>query len=49
MTKMEIKKKIETLNTREFFIMMSDRLTNEDWEMLREIKKEREELEKKLN
>jgi Mg2+ and Co2+ transporter CorA len=46
---MEIKKKIETLNTREFFIMMSDRLTNEDWEMLREIKKEREELEKKLN
>lgn len=49
MTKMEITKKIEKLNTREFFIMMSDRLTSEDWEMLREIKKEREELEKKLN
>lgn len=49
MTKMEITKKIEELNTREFFIMMSDRLTNRDWEMLREIKKEREELQKKLN
>ncbi len=49
MTKMEITKKIEELNTREFFIMMGDRLTNEDWNMLREIKKEREELEKKLN
>lgn len=49
MTKIEITKKIEALNTREFFIMMSDRLTNKDWEMLREIKKEKEELEKKLN
>lgn len=46
---MEMKKKIEELNTREFFIMMSDRLTNEDWNMLTEIKKEREELEKKMN
>lgn len=49
MTKMEMKKKIEELNTREFFIMMSDRLTSEDWNMLTEIKKEREELEKKMN
>ena len=49
MTKMEITKKIETLNTREFYIMMSDRLTREDWEMLAEIKKEREELQKKLH
>ena len=46
---MESTKKIEELNTRELFIMMSDRLTNRDWEMLREIKKEREELQKKLN
>lgn len=49
MTKMEIEKRIETLNTREFFITMSDRLTNHDWEMLREIKEERNELKKKLN
>jgi len=49
MTKMEITKKIEELNTREFFIMMSDRLTAEDWAMLTEIKRERKELEKKLN
>lgn len=49
MTKKEIMKKIETLNEREFFIMMGDRLTTEDWQMLRDIKKEREELEKKLN
>ena len=49
MTKMEITKKIENLNNREFMIMMSDRLTREDWDMLAEIKKEREELQKKLN
>ena len=49
MTKMEITKKIETLNEREFFIMMGDRLTREDWDMLAEIKKEREELQKKLH
>ena len=49
MTKMEMKKKIEELNTREFYIMMSDHLTSEDWKMLREIKAEREEIEKKLN
>lgn len=49
MTKMEITKKIETLNEREFMIMMSDRLTREDWDMLAEIKKEREELQKKLH
>lgn len=49
MTKMEITKKIETLNNREFFIMMGDRLTREDWDMLAEIKKEREELQKKLH
>lgn len=49
MTKMEITKKIENLNNREFMIMMSDRLTREDWDMLAEIKKERAELEKKLN
>ena len=46
---MEITKKIEVLNTREFYIMMCDHWTTEDREMLAEIKKEREELEKKLN
>ena len=49
MTKMEITKKIENLNDREFMILMSDRLTREDWDMLAEIKREREELQKKLN
>ena len=46
---MEIEKRIETLNKREFFINMSVRLTNHDWEMLREIEEERNELKKKLN
>ena len=49
MTKMEITKKIEELNNREFYILMADRLTRDDWNALANIKREREELEKKLN
>ena len=49
MTKMEITKKIEELNNREFYILMADRLTRRDWDLLADIKRERTELEKKLN
>lgn len=49
MTKVEIMKKIEELNEREFYINMVDHWTNEDRQMLRDIKRERTELEKKLN
>ena len=49
MTKVEIMKKIEELNEREFYINMVDHWTNEDRKMLREIRIERNELEKKLN
>ena len=49
MTKMEMTKRIETINTQEMFIMMGNRITWEDRKILNEIRNERKILEEKLN
>lgn len=46
MTNVEIKAKIESLETRRFYIYMVDHWTNEDKEMLKKIEKELIELKK---
>ena len=49
MTKVEITKRIEELKTQAFFINMTDQLTNDDWNLLREVENEIKELKEKLN
>ena len=49
MTKVEITKRIEELKTQAFFINMTDHLTNDDWNLLREVENEIKELKEKLN
>ena len=46
MTEAEIKARIESLETRRFYIYMVDHWTNEDRKMLKEIEKELAELKK---
>ena len=49
MTVMEIKARIEQLETQAFYINMVDHWTNEDRELLRKVEKELKELKEKLN
>ena len=49
MTVMEIKTRIEELETQAFYINMVDHWTNEDRELLRKVKTEIRELKEKLN
>ena len=46
MTEVEIKERIDSLETRRFYINMVERWTNEDRKMLREIEKELAELKR---
>lgn len=46
MTEAEIKERIDSLETRRFYIYMVERWTNEDREMLRKIEKELTELKR---
>ena len=46
MTEAEIKERIESLETRRFYINMVERWTNEDRKMLREIERELAELKR---
>lgn len=49
MTVMEIKARIEQLETQVFYINMTDHWTNADRELLRKVEKELRELKEKLN
>lgn len=49
MTSAEVNAKIKSLETRQFYIYMTDRWTNEDRKILREIEKELAELKKGKN
>ena len=48
MTRQEIEKKIEELETKKFYIMMIDRWTNEDREIYDRVTKEIRELKEKI-
>ena len=49
MTTMEIKKRIEELETQLFFINMTDHFTREDWDLLYKVEREIRELKAKVN
>ena len=49
MTVMEIKTRIEQLETQAFYINMTDHWTNADRELLRKVEKELKELKEKLH
>lgn len=49
MTTMEIKKRIEELETQAFFINMTDHFTREDWDLLHKVEREIRELKAKIN
>ena len=48
MTREELKRKLEELEDREFIINMVDRWTNEDRELLRRIREEKNNIKKEL-
>ena len=49
MTTIEIKKRIEELETQKFYINMTDRFTRSDWDLLHEVEKEIKELKKVID
>lgn len=49
MTRAEIEKKIEELETQKFYINMTDRFTRSDWDLLHEVEKEIKELKKVID